>query len=46
MLDLDLDCLMQTKEGRSKIQDIVYLAQNFDIDLGYEFTWYSGDRGA
>jgi len=46
LLNLDLECLMSTSEGRSKIHDIVYLAQVFGIDLGYTFTWYSGNRGS
>jgi len=46
LMNLDLECLMSTREGRSRIQDIVYLAEAHGIDLGYKFQWYSGDRGA
>lgn len=46
MLGLDFKCMMQYKEGRSRIQDIVYLATASGIDTGYKFVWYSGNRGA
>jgi len=45
LMGLDFECLMTTKEGRTKIQDIVYLAEVQGIDLGYKFQWYSGSRG-
>ncbi|MCZ6582880.1 MAG: hypothetical protein O6761_06890 [Thaumarchaeota archaeon] len=45
LMGLDLEYLMSTKEGRSKIHDIVYLAEIHGIDLGYRFTWYPMNRG-
>lgn len=47
LLSIDFNCLVKTKEGRSKIQDIIYLAQSKGIDLGYrEWVWYPFNRGA
>jgi len=31
---------MSSYEGRKRLQKLVYLAQIFGIDLGYEFSWY------
>lgn len=47
LIGLDFECLFSTKEGRTKIQDIVYLAAVQGIDLGYkEWHWYPFNRGA
>jgi len=37
---LEQESSVDTFSDRKKLQKLVYLAENFDIDLGFTFTWY------